>query len=181
MCADGAAGASFGGTPRFVLGMCAGTTNIYGDATTDHFVGFRTSVATWNYNGTDDGWATLTHLATKRVGVTDTDSTSLGSQIVTNARATKRFMCILEITKGSPNFSLRTLRPSSLTTGDTSLADFKGVMELPVMGFAGYSLSLAQTIAVDEGTDGNLTAGCIFWDQALRGLEFSDFNVVKVS
>src|SRR5437867_3420891 len=36
---DGAA--NIGGGPIFAFGLCHGTTNIYGDATTDHFLGYR--------------------------------------------------------------------------------------------------------------------------------------------
>src|SRR5262245_9202429 len=40
-------GLDAGSTPVFAFGLCSGQTNIFGDVTTDHFVGWKTTSATW--------------------------------------------------------------------------------------------------------------------------------------
>src|SRR5579885_1728374 len=42
-------GGAVASTPRFALGLCSGTTNILGDATTTHFVGAITNSSSWAY------------------------------------------------------------------------------------------------------------------------------------
>src|SRR5438876_4800593 len=45
-------------TPQFAFGFCSGETNIFGDATTDHFVGWKTTDSTWPR---DTNWSIYTN------------------------------------------------------------------------------------------------------------------------
>src|SRR5438874_10104744 len=76
-------GAAITGSPDFSIGLCAGTTNIYKDSTTDHFVGIQTQASSWTRSGTTYYTASgggLPYLKPmKRIGST----TTLGSQLGT--------------------------------------------------------------------------------------------------
>src|ERR1041385_3392522 len=76
-------GSNLGSTPEFVVGLCSGTTNVYKDSTTTHFVGMQTSGTTWTRQ-TNLGVPTYTTGASsirpmKRVGTTTTTGTSGGN------------------------------------------------------------------------------------------------------
>src|ERR1044071_2239566 len=53
-------GINITGTPEFSVGLCAGTTNIYGDSSTDHFIGVQTYAGTWSRFTTNGSWTGYT-------------------------------------------------------------------------------------------------------------------------
>src|SRR5262245_11877323 len=70
--------------PGFVFGFCSGNTNIYADATTDHFVGWIAGATAWTRHGTygyNDGSsvANFTFQPFKRIGTTNTNGS--GTQV----------------------------------------------------------------------------------------------------
>jgi hypothetical protein len=58
-------------TPVWAQGLCSGTTNLFGDASTDNFIGMHSSGA-WSYSGGTTAYTTGAFNFVKRVGNTTT-------------------------------------------------------------------------------------------------------------
>lgn len=184
------------GTPRMVIGVCSGSSNIYGDATTTHFVGTRQNEPTWTITGGNrylvngNTWECL-----KRVGTTDTaGSGSLGLNAVQwgigpNAATptANRSVFILDITKGSPNFTLQIMLGWNNTDSggaaptDVSKENFlQNMMEsTPVR--AQHRAGTARTLAVDESTNGTLDHINMHWNQSGHIMEICDWAIAKLA
>src|SRR5437016_5032790 len=127
-------GSAITGSPDFSIGLCSDTTNIYKDATTDHFAGIQTVASSWTRSGTTyytaSGGGAPYLKPMKRVGSTTTLGSALGSTdtfTVNNdaAGATpKRHLYFVDITQGSPNFTFEFFGEYAGSTGDLSAADF---------------------------------------------------------
>lgn len=151
---------------------------------TSHYLGYRSSrTATWPRFTTpivyySSGTGSPQNDLVKRVGSTDTVTpiTNFGMRQVSAAEDSIRLAFVLEITKGSPNFTVNSIPVIStpgLATADLALTEFKEAMNAPTMtgcetileGYTGLSLSqISAAIAVNEGTNGNLNAVCLGWN-----------------
>lgn len=176
-------GATITGTPRFAVGLSAGTANIFGDATTDHWVGVVSTAATWARAnlGADFYYGDIATRPAKKVGVTLTTGALFGgpgSFTEADAPDGNRWCYFVHITKGSPNFSIRLLSWDN-TFIDISQATFRGQLETPSPVVSQHTWHAAQTIAVNEAVDGFLTAVNIAWDRSSPEIEISDLGVVK--
>src|ERR1051326_1867460 len=102
-------GTSAGSTPQFAFGFCSGQTNIFGDATADHFVGWKTVKATWTRNtGVNAYDSTIDCQPFKRIGTTDTNGS--GTQLPWYFNydiANYRDIMFVDLVKGSPNYTLK--------------------------------------------------------------------------
>lgn len=176
-------GADLTGTPRLAVGMCAGTTNIFGDATCDHFVGGLSNAASFTNNAGDFYFGTPLFVPAKKVVSTLTTGTAFGNGVITTpASIANRVPMFIDLTKGSPNFSLRQfILTSGTDLGDVSLSDFLGLMESPAPARTGYTYHAAQTIAVDEATDGYLDSINIAWDRAAAKVQVCDIAVARLA
>lgn len=185
--------ANLTGTPQLAFGLCAGTDNTYADPTTDNFLGIIIgATATWTYAGSPAYYGAVSGKIRKRVGVTNTDGGSFASSNVhfPAAAATNRSALIVEITKGTPNFTVNAVHPSS-TAGaqiDISDADMVAMMEASTMAGAaamvsGYTHQTAGalTLAIDEAVNGYLNAINIYWDRSGTALEISDTKHRRVA
>ena len=174
-------GADITGTPLLAVGLCAGTTNILGDATTDHWVGGITQAASFTNNAGDFYFGTPLFKPAKKVNTTLTTGTSFGNGVITTpVTIANRIPMFIDITKGSPNFSLRQfILTSGTELGDVTPSEFLGLMESSTPVRTGYTFHAAQTIAVDEGTDGFLDSVNIYWDRAAAAVEISDIAVAR--
>lgn len=170
-------GVNLTGTPRFGFGLCAGGTNILGDATTDHFAGMLSTTATWTRNATFYGQFSVN--PAKRVNTTITTGTALTPNTLIMTGTTSSLFFI-DITKGSPDYSFQTFCRVN-TTGTPALSDFllQSVNAVPV--FASHSYTAAQTLAVNEATDGTFDYSCVWWDQAATSMDILAWRVYRVT
>lgn len=180
-------GVNITGTPRIVLGICAGSSNIYGDATTTHFLGARQNESTWTAQGAagSENWfcngSTWQNL--KRVGTTDTTGTSLGLNAITwniaHATLARRSIFFLDITKGSPNFTQRIFGTNANPPADITESRFLELMGIELPSETNYQHATAQTLAVSEGTDGTFTHLNVHWDRTTQNIEISDIALAR--
>lgn len=183
-------GSNVTSTPRFAIGICSGSTNIFQDATTTHFCGIMSNNATWSrIVGPPVGYnigASGTWVVTKRIGAVTTSNTSIGGLVnstfydVTTANRTAFF---ITITKGSPTFTIQIFTRSSATASDVALAEFLTQVELVTPTIANHGLNTASnnTIAIDEAVDGFFDHACVAWDRTTPNIEVSDLSVVRLT
>src|SRR6266404_5809726 len=194
-------GANIISTPRLAVGISAGTSNIFQDATSAHFFGVVSAAATWTrftnaagdvaYGIGNPGYTSTGLLLAKRIGSTLTTGSSLGHasdhNYIGDLSRALRVAWFLEITKGSPNFSVKLLQctnggatpvgASNIT--ECSLVSFLSNMELASPSIADHVFGSSQTMAIDEATNGNFNAVCVAWDRTAPAMEVSDLNVIK--
>lgn len=181
-------GADLVSTPNFALGVCSGQTNLYGDATTTHFVGTRSTSASWFFSGGNKYLVSNgTILPHKRVGSTGTSGSAffpatawgIGAQAAT--AGADRSLFFVDILKGSPNFTLQCFgwQNTGAAPVDVSLTNFLLQMELATPNQANHTFSATQTLAVDEGVDGSLDNFMMSWDRTSPEIEVSDIAVTR--
>lgn len=186
-------GGNLTGTPRFAVGLCSGNTDLYGDATTTHFVGVRTNEATWTLTNSNrylvNGSTLSPH---KKVGTIFTAGTAFfpGVQWGIGAGAATpvadRTQFILEITKGSPNFTLQMLgwiNPGGVAApvDNSDVAFYTNMEGAGNPAATNHTFSAANTLAVDEGVSGSFDHINIFWDRTTSEIELSDLAVARIS
>lgn len=185
---------SIGSTPRFAIGLCHNTVNMVGDATTDNFVGAITNGATWSWNGPGAGSVLFSDplVPATRVGSTLTTGTQFTGDFrygANTAAGAFRMGFYLDITRGSPNFTLQAHGTLGFpgTAGDLSSNDFYNSMtaasgSLIVTTPGGIaSDSPTETIAVNEGLNGTLNTLSVWWNNAVSPLEISDITFAVLS
>ena len=162
----GDSGANLTGTPLLAFGLCSGGTDIMGDATTTHFVGGLTADATWTRATSPTRYSFAPFNAMKRVGVTDT----IGGDMVASCTLLNQFNRVfyLDITKGSPNYTLSLFYGSSSTSSGVSTAVFQQEFRasVPAISTPAHTQGAGVTVAVDEGVDGTLDHLCFSWDKS---------------
>lgn len=176
-------------TPRLAIGLSAGTSNIFLDATTDHWVGMITNSATWSFTAASGGsmarFGNPQIWAAKKVGTTLTLSSNMStSTIPADATTATRRMFFVDVTKGSPNYSIASFYPdatASAASPDVTVDDFLNTVVLSSPAFTNHTTHGPVNLAVDEGTDGALTAINIAWDRTLPTFEICDVAVVRLS
>ncbi|MCL4179175.1 MAG: hypothetical protein KJ072_15715 [Verrucomicrobia bacterium] len=184
-------GADLGSTPFLAMGLCSGTANPVnnGSASTDHFVGMRTVDATWGRSAaTPPYWICSTYavLVSKRIGTTWTNTGGTNNfwyAWYVSAGTSYRQFFFLDITKGSPNFTLRATGRSGVhqnPTFDCSKEYFLERMTQPTPSYENdHSQGGDNTLAVSEATNGYLNAVNIAWDRTNPKWEISDVAVAR--
>lgn len=174
-------GGNLTGTPRFAWGFCAGTTNIMGDTSVDHFVGLRSYSGTWTRSTTETRYGTVNITGAKQVGATVTDASASGAVHVSlfHVNQYKLFFC--DITKGSPNYTFNGFSPTSNSTSNPTASDFLTQSVLGSPAFTGHAAGTNRTLAVDEGTDGTLNACGVWWNQTASTIDIADMRVVQLA
>lgn len=170
--------------PDFAFGLCAGTAAVYGDALATHFVGVDTDGAAFGGWQTSGGYlVSIVMRPAKKVGAVITTGTGFSSNQAVNAQTVNNYRSVLfaEITKGSPNYSFRLFHRNALGTNDYTVANLTMVMEAAVPALADHTFTAAQTLAVDEGVDGTLTAAQFYWNLTTSNAEIDAFMVSKIS
>lgn len=179
-------GANLAG-PQLNLGLGHGTTNMIGDATTDHFVGLQV-IDQWDYfagppHHYNQHFGNRTY-ATKRVGVTLTQTTSLVTFQAIGCGAAlgeaNRTALMLTITKGSPNYQLQVLWCTS-ASADLSKTIFDTQMIAPTPTITNHATGAAASLAVNEAVDGTLDTVQVYWSYATALFEVSDLAVAVLS
>lgn len=179
--------ATITGSPNMFIGVASEEALGYLSLNPPHVVGAHTSGSSITYSSSV---FTATWAATKKVSSGTVTDTAFGSNSsgVFIADTAKRSAALIEITKGSPNFTVQmaycTNSVSILT--DVSKNDLLNAMEASTMAGAAAALSGGAVtdivnVAVDEGTDGPLNALCIAWNRTVATLELSEVRFRLVS
>lgn len=182
-------GAELTSTPMLAMGVCSGTANPVnnGSATTDNFVGMRTTATSWTRNAGPPPYylnGAYTVRAAKRVGTTwgytaGTNNFWYAWYIPTGT-GLRQMLCV-DVTKGSPNFTINMFaRGNNSPQSDITKEDFLGKVALADPGnWNGHYLGTPNTVAVDEATNGYLNAANVAWDRSNPKIEISDLAVVR--
>lgn len=178
-------GANLTGTPRFVMGVGSGQTNIYGDTSTDNFAGIRTNAGTWTRAATNYSAAVNSYAPTKKVGSTITDGTVLNTSMqITNGAAAAtadRQVFFVDINKGSPNYTFDIFRlPSGGAINDISRTTFLEQMEIAAPAITGYTTVTTAAFAVDE-VGGSFDNISFFWDRTTPEMEICDIAITRLA
>jgi hypothetical protein len=195
-------GANLLSNPIFAMGFNSGTAEQYGDATCLNFLGIAHDTATWSYVATGTSWYTLlaaSIVARKRIGTTNTDGAlfadgalpALPGGAATNSA--DRFMLFLDITKGSPNYTMHMpFRWADQIQGqvaDCSSAQFlfyMGQLTPDPTAINGYQIhdgtnwDASPTIAFSESIN-PLNAINLYWNRADATLEICDIAVAVLA
>jgi hypothetical protein len=164
------------------LGLGSGTAAIIGDVSTTNFIG-----VVWGGNWTNDGskFTNIQPFPATRVGTTLTLGSALDNNntkfISGNVAATAdRVLFFVDITKGSPNFTIDTF--AATAAGDQSAATFLAQVQSGAPALVGYSFATngAKTIAFSESNGVLNTAQC-WWNNASASPEICDLAVVLLA
>jgi hypothetical protein len=186
-------GAATTGTARFAFGVCSGTSNIYMDATTTHWLGALTNTADWtrtagpparvDMSGYTGGGGVCDFCPAKRITSTLTVGAIFATAqgIVYDCTTENRTAFFLDITKGSPNFTLSVFHRNTATASDVTLTAYLAQVVLGSPALTNHATMTSATIAIDEGANGSFNAVNVAWDRTSPAIEISDLAVVKLA
>ena len=176
-------GANITGTPRFMFGLCAGTSNIPGDATVTHACGCITNNATWTRTAGPPGYySPLTIAPSTYINTTIATGTNLSTTSALGFSGTiVNAMVFIDITKGSPNYSLRLLSRTNTASGAPTQSDFNAQSVATTPAFTGHTYTAAQTIAVDEVANGTFDSAFVWWNQVTPAINILSWRVVLLA
>jgi hypothetical protein len=161
-----------------------------------HWLGMQTQQATWTRYATpakyDMSYYNGFMKVAKKIGTTTTLGVDLtwstspaGQGFIADSTVASRRVLALDITKGSPNFSLQgygwDLNTGSGAMADTTVATYSAQIVLPTPVIASHSFSDVKTLAIDEATNGYFNAVGIAWDRSDALIELSDVSVVRLA
>lgn len=174
-------------TPKLFIGLCSGTSNMFGDATTTHAAGVYSNAATFTFAATPNRYTVGNQwVPAKRVGSTITTGSvmSLGTSTYhadALANAADRDIFLVDIVKGSPNFTFK-IFACGTSVADISTATFLAQMEQATPAITNYlGPSAGTTLAVSEGTDGTFDTVNVSWDLTSINVEICDIAVAIIS
>lgn len=177
------------GPPLFAVGLCHGTTHIFGDPTADHFVGV-VSDGNWTSETSEYLYDFITLKGAVKVGASTTLSSTLNTgglgqfgQGTNAAWAPTPQNYFVDITKGSPNFTINTFYISNgQVCGAQSRATFLADVVLASPAEAGQAFGASPaSMAVNEGTNGALDSVCVSWNRSDFWPEICDLAIVMLS
>lgn len=152
-------GANIVETPRFALGLSSGITQPFNGSvasnTVTNWCGAISNNATWTRSTAPVRWssgAANSLVCAKKVGTTLTTGSGLNNaaaQIFSGVTST-RIHFIVDITKGSPNYTFQAFYLASTSPSDNTVTDFISRMNEASPSQSGYNFGTAQTLAVDE-------------------------------
>ena len=178
-------GATLTGTPEFAVGLCSGSTSILGDATCTHFVGVRTTGSSWTRSaGPPVNYQVFPTGSGKMVGTTWTTATnwlSVAGYAMATATTGDRFCWFLDITKGSPNYTINGYARNVGSSGDIDVATYLAQAEIDSASLTNHAIGNSGTVAVDEATNGTLDHAQLRWNRTTPEIEISDWSVVRLS
>lgn len=172
-------------SPLLAIGVCNGVTNIFGSSTCTNFFGLVTrAVSGMTYDaGPPKFYKSMQIQTASKVGTTLTTAGSV-TTAVTGDASSVRSIWIMDITKGSPNYSVSVTVPNgsnSTPQTDYSYTTFIQAMEgTPSSVLTGYLSGLLSDLAFTE-VAGSLNALCISWDKTATSFEFSDVAYARLS
>lgn len=183
-------GANIAGSPVFAVGLCSGTTNIFGDASCDNFVGILPasgSVFQRQAGSSDPRYLTNpgSFVTARKVGSTLTRGTDIikdaGEAVITCDVANKRVVFAVEIEKGSPNYTVNIFARANNAITDVSYSDFYATMAtVGNCALVNHAYGTARTVACSE-VAGSFNAVNISWDVVSPVIEISDLTITRLS
>lgn len=154
-------GTSIGGTPLFTMGMCAGTTNIYGDGTTDLFIGAQSFDASWSNSQSAYWYYSVRLRGLAREGSTNTYGISMVNYFSMSSTQTATVVKTLcDITKVNPTTSNVTIRS---TYGGYTEANLYA--DLSVAAPGGYTVGTTSPVT-HAASASTLNAANFSWSLA---------------
>jgi hypothetical protein len=160
-------------------------------ATTSHFVGVVSGLATWTRQTNPNRYylaGSAAGQAVKRIGNTNMPLNDLSNfHHFSASPTTLRTIYGVEIIRGSPNFLVRFVEVwwnAFSVLGDVPLSkmqeiitnqDLDWVTVLPGPTYGAYGASSWITIPVDEAVNGPLNAICCAWNRVTPACHISDF------
>jgi hypothetical protein len=172
-------------TPEFAFGFCSAGTNIYKAATTDHFVGVKSTSSSWVR---ETGWSRydnpeVTFQPFKRIVTTDTNGSGTQSMGMPFNITAAHAVIFLDLVKGSPNYTMKLFAPSYSTgaMADVTLATFNAQALLLSPTITQHAQKTDRTLAVDEATNGTLNHVNFLWSRSDFLLEVSEISVLKIA
>lgn len=176
-------------TPVFITGVCSGTSNPWnnGAATTTNFVGCSSGYTNALRETEMYRWASGNDFKIlRRIGTTTATGSALNdNQVQYNRLLTKRHLWFVDITKGSPLYTVRLYYCNQEgASTDVTKAQFLQYSTVATgastaLG-SNYLWGTAQTIAVSEDS-GSLDSVCVAWDLILPTINIYDFAVVRLA
>ena len=171
--------------PTFYFGLCSGTTNIPGDATPTNAIGcwFNNAATLTYYNGAGTTSRQLfgEWFPRKNVGGVEASGTSFGNPsggVATSDNTGSPSALLIDISKGSPNYTLSLFSPSGAITAMTD-AQFATLANQTSPSYASYSAKSGATLAFSESA-GTLDSAFIYWSPAIA-LRLRQWRVIKVA
>ena len=197
LCAFDASATVFG-DPKLVLGVCNYAGGGFGNASAGHVVGVRYASTSFIYAAGPP--TVLTPNAPnprsfKKVGMVVTDSASPagGGYVLSASPNTVRCAILIEITKGTPDFTIIKIGPSTSAGAGNNITDAQfdnAMLENPFTNIPGGTGSFAGlgyvqratgAIAVDEVTDGVLNAFHLYWERTSAAFEVAHIRFRKTA
>ena len=178
-------GGNITGTPRLYLGLTSsptsGLTNgPLSGASTKHFIGLITQGTQFTRSGSPLSYNVSSDLCGTKVGNTITGGGAAGLKL-SAVPDTARIGTIVQIEKGSPNFTVRVSFFGG-TVADHTLVTMLSAMDVEdftaAAGVLGQS-AVSGTLAVDEATNGFFNALCVAWNRSASTLHVSEMFFSK--
>lgn len=177
---DGGAAATIT-TPTFAMGICSGTSQMFGSFAgfTRNFFGVRTA-GNITYNGIPAGYQSLAFTACRKVGNTVTDGSSTSARF---GDATNNLLnlILVRLVKTGGNITTQVLTCTNSFSGQNrTFSEWLLSMECRTLTslITNYTVSgVLSTLAYDEATNGTLDTLNIAWNSAAVPLVIKDFGV----
>ncbi len=175
---------------KLLVGVSSGTANVPGTPSTDNFIGVGNGDAgqDYTYNAGAPAYFSTGMNFAKRRGSTTTTGSSVSPYFAGDANVRGGFL--VEITKGSPNYTVGFVFPGGATGAQTDLpySALVSALEAATLTAAatalnavvsGYS-NFSATLATDE-TTGAFDSFAIMWSIASRPLEISEVLYARIA
>lgn len=178
-------GAALASTPKFYMGLCNGTGNLYFDTTTTHFLGMVTNDDSWSWTHPNyTVSATTGSFIVHKTGTISTNSTGWQGTIIFNglasgnAKVRKAILLDFERNIGTQTYFISGLSCNNTTSGDITSDEFYLQIALNSPTFTNHNKSAYITFTgIDESVNplDHFTMG---WDRVTPTIEVSDLAIV---
>lgn len=166
---------------EFAMGFCSGTSSVYGEESTTHFVGMSTGKPNWLYNS---GRFNPSLYPTKKVQ----SKVTTGTALATSSPVTWMFIGVgasfnypsflfVDLFYGSPNYSIKAYYQNAVHGELLTSSQFLAEMAKITPNAQYHVLSAPQTLAVDEAADGVINAVQIYLKDENGAVSMEIFDV----
>lgn len=169
------------------IGLCSGTTNMPGDATTDNSFGIKFSVNwtrfvmpppiyRWFGGGAD-------RFVFSRVGAVESVTGLAAANIDVTVSGSLRTAFFLDVIKGSPNYTCNFFTGDNYTgaRADCTPAAFMNQVSAAVPVLGGHTLRAGAGLPINTALNGILDTVYVGWNLVTPHLLVSDIAVVRLS
>lgn len=176
-------------SPKFAIGLTTGTSSLYGDLSTTHFVGVASNIANsmiYNTNFTPPVYNNGTLRYIVKSGSTERVASSNLTWEVPTISSTSSMARVCQFvdfikSPADPGFWLITTNTShmaNLTPSDTSFTTFFNQLSA-LTASLGANDRTSSYVAVSESINGYLNSVNIYWNQSTPPVEISDVYVFR--